>query len=194
MRVRPRAFGFAEASIALLGAVVAVAGCTGATAPAPEAESAPPPPPLLMEDVRLSYSERGAVQHVLVARHLTRTGTEGKEKATDFIEVDGGFTLYLGGDEHEHSSTLTALRGTLDEASLRLVAEDDVVLENAAGDRLETEYLVWNEDSNRVYTNRAVTIYTEDGVLHGQGLESDGRFERYRILQPTGELTVPDPR
>ena len=148
-----------------------------------------------MEDVRLSYSERGSVQHVLVATHLTRTGNgDSEEKAADFVEVEGGFTLYLGGDEREHSSTLTALRGTLDEATLRLVAEDDVVLENSAGDRLETEYLVWNEDSNRVYTNRAVTIYTADGILHGQGLESDGRFERYRILQPTGELTVPDPR
>ena len=148
-----------------------------------------------MEGVRLSYSERGTVQHVLVAHHLTRSATdESAEEAKDFVEVDGGFTLYLGGDEREHSSTLTAVRGTLDEASLRLIAEDEVVLENAAGDRLETEYLVWNEDSNRVYTNRAVTIYTVDGVLHGRGLESDSRFERYRILHPTGELTVSEPR
>ena len=148
-----------------------------------------------MEGVRLTYSERGDVQHVLVAAHLVRTSSgESAKDAQDHVVVDGGFTLYLGGDEREHSSTLTAGTGTLDEASLRLVAEDAVVLQNAAGDRLETEYLVWNEDSNRVYTNRAVTIYTADGVLHGRGLESDGRFERYRILQPTGELSVPEPR
>lgn len=146
-----------------------------------------------MEEVRLTYSERGNVQHVLVASQVVREPKNGNEDETESIAVDGGFTLYLGGDETTHASKLAAFKGTMDEAKLRLVAENQVVLENEAGDRLETEYLVWNEDSNRVYTNRAVTIYTADGVLHGRGLESDSRFESYRILQPTGELTVPDP-
>jgi LPS export ABC transporter protein LptC len=130
---------------------------------------------------------------VLVANQLIRSGADDNPaESKDFIEVEGGFTLYLGGDENLHQSKLTASKGTLDEASLRLVAENDVVLQNDVGDRLETEYLVWSEDSNRVYTNRAVAIYTEDGVLYGRGLESDGRFERYQILQPTGEMNLPD--
>ena len=148
-----------------------------------------------MEGVRLSYSERGTVQHVLTARHLTRaSSSESATESDDFVTVEGGFTLFLGGDESHHEALLSGARGTLDEAQLRLVAEDDVVLQNKAGDRLETEYLVWNEDSDRVYTNRAVAIYTADGVLYGKGLESDGRFERYQILQPTGELNLPTPQ
>ena len=169
-------------------------GCTEVAAPL-HPDEATAPPPLIMEDVRLSYSERGHVQHVLVAKHLTReASSESVSESTDFVTVGGGFTLYLGGDERQHSSQLTAMRGTLDEAHLRLVAEDQVVLQNAAGDRLETEYLVWSEDSDRVYTHHAVVVYTEDGVLFGKGLESDGRFERYQILEPTGELNVPELR
>lgn len=169
-------------------------GCTEVAAP-PHPEEKSAPPPLIMEGVRLSYSERGMVQHVLVAASVTReASSEAASESEDYVTVDGGFTLYLGGDENHHSSKLTAHRGTLDEANLRLVAEDDVVLRNAAGDRLETEYLVWSEDSDRVYTHHAVAVYTEDGVLFGRGLESDGRFERYQILQPTGELNVPELR
>ena len=71
----------------------------------------------------------------------------------------------------------------LDEKNLRLVAEHEVILSNRKGDILETEYLVWAEDSNRVWTNRPVTITSEQGVLHGEGLESDGRFENYQIIR-----------
>lgn len=178
----------------MIGAAIAVLGCTEVAAP-PHPEEKAPPPPLTMEGVRLSYSEKGLVQHVLIAASVIReASTESATESQDFITVDGGFTLYLGGDENQHSSQLTAQRGTLDEANLRLVAENDVVLRNAAGDRLETEYLVWSEDSDRVHTHQAVAVYTEDGVLFGRGLESDGRFERYQILQPTGELNVPDLR
>ena len=65
-----------------------------------------------------------------------------------------------------------------------------LTLENAEGDVLETEYLVWSEDSNRVWTNRPVTIRTADGVIYGEGLESDARFETYRIIKPRGEMVL----
>ena len=62
--------------------------------------------------------------------------------------------------------------------------------DDAEGDVLETEYLVWSEDSNRVWTNRPVTIRTTDGVIYGEGLESDARFENYRIIKPRGEMVL----
>ena len=45
---------------------------------------------------------------------------------------------------------------------------------------------------NRVYTHRPVTIHTATGIIRGEGLESDNRFENYRIIQPTGEIEVSD--
>ncbi len=192
--MRRHAFEYVKLSHLGLAGILAFGACSqGPEAIDASNNAQAPPPPLMMEGVRLSYSERGKVQHVLVANQLIRSGADDNPaESKDFIEVEGGFTLYLGGDENLHQSKLTASKGTLDEASLRLVAENDVVLQNDVGDRLETEYLVWSEDSNRVYTNRAVAIYTEDGVLYGRGLESDGRFERYQILQPTGEMNLPD--
>ena len=35
-----------------------------------------------------------------------------------------------------------------------------------------------------------VTIRTADGVIYGEGLESDARFETYRIIKPRGEMVL----
>lgn len=100
--------------------------------------------------------------------------------------------MFVDGDENTHQASLHAQRGTLDEAHMRLEAQDQVIVTNRVGDRLETEYLVWSSDSNRVYTHRPVTIHTATGIIRGEGLESDNRFENYRIIQPTGEIEVMD--
>ena len=33
-------------------------------------------------------------------------------------------------------------------------------------------------------------VRTPEGILRGTGLESDARFERYRILKPTGTFVI----
>ena len=157
----------------------------------------PQAPVQSIENVRFAYSERGTVKHVLIAHQLSRTTRTRADEDSDaptegLILVEGGFTLFVDGDEQLHQASLSAQRGTLDEAHMRLEAEDKVVVTNRVGDRLETEYLVWSSDSDRVYTHRPVAIYTATGVIRGEGLESDNRFENYRILRPTGEIEVPD--
>lgn len=148
------------------------------------------PPLQRIEGGRFSYSERGKIMHVLQAGILERTEAGTAENPADIVQVRSGFDLYIGGDESASEAHMQAENGTLDEKHLRLVARDHVRLVNLEGDLLETEYLVWAEDSNRVWTNRPVTITTKSGVIHGKGLESDGRFETYTILEPTGEITL----
>jgi LPS export ABC transporter protein LptC len=138
-----------------------------------------------MEDVRFSYSERGEVVHVLFARKITRT--EG-ERAK--VEATGGIVLYVDGDEKNHAARMTAQQGWLDEATFEVEAEYDVVVVNAKGDRLETEYITWSAETDRIRTDRPVVIHTAEGVIRGTGLESDSRFERYTILRPTGEIDL----
>lgn len=140
------------------------------------------------------YSERGSSVHMLKATKLDRFEAESEGESVSPIQVSGGFTLYLDGDENQWAARLQAKRGVFDEAHLHMTAKEEVILENKKGDRLETEELTWAQDSDRVWTRRPVTIYTSDGILHGTGLESDGRFEDYVILNPTGaiEIEVPE--
>ncbi len=136
------------------------------------------------------YSERGVILHELHASHMRREEHGNAEVSEDVVEVRNGFELFIGGDASNHEAHMTADWATLDEKNLRLIAKHAVTLENAEGDILETEYLVWSEDSNRVWTNRPVTIRTSDGVIYGEGLESDARFETYRIIKPRGEMVL----
>lgn len=149
--------------------------------------AAPPtrPPVTRMEDVRFSYSERGEIVHVLVAKEIVRT--EGERARVD---ASGGIVLYVDGDERKHAAKMTAQRGWLDEATFEVEAEYDVVVVNAKGDRLETEFITWSAESDLIRTDRPVVIHTSEGVIRGTGLESDSRFERYTILRPTGEIDL----
>ena len=136
------------------------------------------------------YSERGEVLHELRASEMRREERGNAEVSEDVVEVRNGFELFIGGDAANHEAHMRAEWATLDEKNLRLVAKHAVTLKNVEGDVLETEYLVWSEDSNRVWTNRPVTIRTADGVIFGEGLESDARFETYRIIRPRGEMLL----
>lgn len=136
------------------------------------------------------YSERGVILHELHAAEMRREERGNAEVSEDVVEVRNGFQLFIGGDATEHEAHMQAEWATLDEKNLRLVAKHAVTLKNVEGDVLETEYLVWSEDSNRVWTNRPVTIRTADGVIYGEGLESDARFETYRIIKPRGEMVL----
>lgn len=198
MDTRPFGMRNSISTLAIAGVLLFGGGCNSGDEKAwGPWEEAPETPIQNLENVRFAYSERGEVKHVLLATSLTRTSRTSREESeaeegAGLIQVQGGFTLYIDGDERQHEASLSAQRGILDEAQMRLEAEDKVVVTNRAGDRLETEYLVWSNDSDRVYTHRPVSIFTATGVIRGEGLESDNRFENYRILRPTGEIDVPD--
>jgi LPS export ABC transporter protein LptC len=56
--------------------------------------------------------------------------------------------------------------------------------------KLNTEELFWNRRDKQVYTEKFVVIETRDDILHGQGLTAAQDFSSYRILKPTGELSL----
>ena len=104
--------------------------------------------------------------------------------------VRGGFTLDILPSSGQGASSLRADRGQFAEESRFLKAEGQVRLIGEGGDTLLTELLYWSADSDRVHTPALVEVLTPEGVLRGQGLESDARFERYSILQPTGTFLI----
>ena len=67
---------------------------------------------------------------------------------------------------------------------------EDVVFTNTRGERLETELLIWSQDSDRVWTDRPVKIVRERDILYGEGLDANEDFSRYTIRKLTGTLYV----
>jgi LPS export ABC transporter protein LptC len=135
-----------------------------------------------------TFSEKGKKKTRLEASLLEQFELEGDE---DYLQVSNGFTMiFFDSLEHEEAR-ITALNGKYEEHKKSLTARNNVVLMNAAGEKLETEELIYLQDSARIVSDRPVTITLKGGtILRGTGLESNDSFTQYRILQPTGDILV----
>jgi LPS export ABC transporter protein LptC len=72
------------------------------------------------------------------------------------------------------------------------IAKQKVVVVNIKGEKLETEKLTWNEQTNRISTDAFVKITTADQVIWGDGLEADAAFTEYEIKNIEGTLMIND--
>ncbi|HRN36010.1 MAG TPA: hypothetical protein PLL18_03765, partial [Flavobacteriales bacterium] len=75
----------------------------------------------------------------------------------------------------------------LPEARLMSVM-DRVMFTNARGEQLETEKLIWMQDSGKVYTDLPVKITRAHDIIYGQGLDAAEDFSSYVVRKVTGSL------
>ena len=54
---------------------------------------------------------------------------------------------------------------------------------------LNSSSLVWDRNSDDVYTKENVTIKTNDEVIYGSGFKSDSKFEKYHINDVKGNFS-----
>lgn len=71
-------------------------------------------------------------------------------------------------------------------SNVRVVTDDSTTL--------ETEYLWWNSNSNRIKSDAFVRITTEAGdIITGWGLDADNQLKSFKILnQVSGEVADPE--
>ena len=135
-----------------------------------------------------SFSEKGKMQTRLEATLLEQFELEGDE---DYLLASNGFTMIFFDASEQEDARISARNGKYEEKKKTLTAWDAVVLMNKSGEKLETEQLVYLQDSARIVTDKPVVITLVGGtVLRGRGLESNDSFTKYRILQPTGDIMV----
>jgi len=135
-----------------------------------------------------TFSEKGKKQTQLEATLLEQFQPEGDE---DYMLASNGFSMIFFDANTLEEARITAKFGKYEEKKKTLTAWESVVLTNKAGERLETEELIYLQDSARIVSDKEVTITLSGGtVLHGRGLESNDSFTKYRIIQPTGDIVV----
>ncbi|MFN3876055.1 MAG: LPS export ABC transporter periplasmic protein LptC, partial [Flavobacteriales bacterium] len=107
-------------------------------------------------------------------------------------ELSEGIELVFFGPDGRQASVLTARRGVVLPKEERMEVMEQVVFVNSKGERLETEHLMWRQDSARVRTDKAVRIQRGRDVIHGMGLDAAEDFSSYRIRRVTGTLHLGD--
>jgi LPS export ABC transporter protein LptC len=108
------------------------------------------------------------------------------------LEFPQGIDVTFFDDQEEEDSHLRADNAIRYPEKAIWEATGNVQVTNKKGERLDTEYLVWDERDEIIYSDQFVRITTGNQVIMGEGFEADQNFERYQIEKVTGELYVED--
>lgn len=125
-------------------------------------------------------SHKGSKRATIQAGHLMKYESRGDVFIGDSMRVDF-FNM-----EGEHVSTMSSDSGIVNEIHEHVRAIGNVVLMSDSGYVMLTERLFWRNDSNRVYTDMPIDLYSATDTLYGTGFESDVHLENWTITQPTG--------
>lgn len=142
------------------------------------------------KNAEMFYSDSAIVRAKLMAPQLDNyTGKK------SYMEFPKGVNIIFYGEDKKEQTKLTADYGIgFDDGTgmNKMEAKRNVVVINEKGNRLNTEHLIWDAITKKIYTKDFVKITTKDETIWGDGLEANQDFSTYEILHPKGSITVSD--
>jgi len=71
-------------------------------------------------------------------------------------------------------------------------AKGNVVARNTHMETLNTEFLIWDEKKEKIYSEHDVQITTKDEIIYGRGFEADQNFDKWKITKVSGVINLDD--
>ncbi len=137
------------------------------------------------KNIELLYSEYGNTTFKLISPKYEKFIGE-----NPYIKFPQGLHVQFFDSLMKVSSDLTCKYAIKYEKEKKIEGKNDVVVVNSKGEKLNTEYLIWDERKDMIYTNKFVKITTKDEVIMGEGLESNSSFTKYKIMKIKGTIKV----
>ncbi len=134
--------------------------------------------------VEILYSDSARVR-VRITGPLLHNFTEREDPRQEF---PGGIKVDFLDDAQQIKSTLTAKTAVRRQEKGQVHARDSVVLTTARGERLETEELIWDEKTEKVFTDKFVKVTKPGEIIYGYGLEANQDFSYWKITVPKGRI------
>lgn len=130
------------------------------------------------DSVTMLYVDSAQLKVMVKANRMLVFDRRVKEPVT--ILPKGVFVTFF--DENEKvSATLKANYGVRYDQRHRMEAKYAVEVVNRKGEKLETERLVWDEGSKKIYTDAYVKIIRGNNIIEGTGMVSNQDFTQYEI-------------
>ena len=137
------------------------------------------------KNVEIVYSDSARIQAIVKAPVYRRY--LGKDP---YLEMPDGIDVTFYDSAMNVSMHMTSKYAIKYDKKNVMEAKHDVVVINAAGEKLNTQHLIWNEQTRRIYTNVFVRITQKDKVLLGDGLDADDSFSKWIIPKPRGTFYI----
>lgn len=174
-------------AVLLSGAAILFFGCEKNNIEKIKAFSSPENLPLQeATNFQTLYTDSGEVRFSLKAPKLLRFENDGNP----FVEFPEGIELVKYDENQNVISSITSNYAKQYPNEDKWEAKNNVIATNLDGDTLKTEHLIWEEKSEKIYTEEFVRIIRPDQIITGIGFESDQTLENWRIKNPKGTIYV----
>jgi len=125
------------------------------------------------------FTDSGKTRAILYTGHLQAFNSS-KETI-----LDEGVKVEFFNSLEQKTTTLTSIRGRVDEKTNDLYAIDSVVAVNDSGIVVKTDELKWRDKDKKIVSDKFVTIDSPDEHIEGYGFESDQHLRNYVIYKIT---------
>ena len=129
----------------------------------------------------LLHTEKGKVKVKVVANNIERF-----QDIQPALIFSNKLEVHFYNDSSQLQSTLKADDASIDEETKIMLAKNNVILISVNDKKLETDELLWDENRNKIYTNKKVKITTGKEVIFGEGFTSTPDFKKYSITKIHG--------
>lgn len=147
-------------------------------------------PDIAVTNTEIIFSKNGRIEVKLISNQINRYLDE-EEPYTEFPE---GLYVEFYDSTNTVTSYIKANYCIYDEKEELWTAENDVVSVSEEGDTLNTEFLIWDQKKEKIYSDQYVRITNEDGIIHGKGFEANQDLSDWVIKNSSGTINVENER
>lgn len=146
-------------------------------------------PSMAVENTEIIYSEDAIIKIKITSPEINRY----LEIEDPYSEFPKGLHVQFYDSTQTPTSSIRANYAIFDEKENLWTAENNVVAINKIeGDTLNTEYLVWDMNKKKIFSDRFVRVVNKDGIIHGTGFESNQDFSNWKIKKTSGTINIED--
>jgi LPS export ABC transporter protein LptC len=135
----------------------------------------------VVENFQTTYSDSAVIKVKFSGPVMWRVETENKSNNQIFPE--GIYVEFFDSNQNK-TGVLTAKYGIRNDKDKKVIVSDSVVWHIMDRETFETEELVWDEKTEKLSTNRFVTIQRKNETIYAHGFESDQNFTYLKVNAP----------
>lgn len=138
----------------------------------------------IADSVEILYSD-SAVVRIRIKAPVLYNYMDAKNPRREF---PNGILVEFFDENKNIQSRLTAKKAVQYDKTNKFIVEDSVIVRSIKNETIETEGLVWDESTQRVFSDRKIIITTGTEKIYGYGFESDYNFQNWELKKVTGRL------
>lgn len=143
-------------------------------------------PTISIINTEIIYSENAKIKSKVKSKEINRY----LNVENPYTEFPKGIYVEFYDSTQKVTSFIKANYCIFDETEQLWTAKNNVVSVSEDGDTLNTEFLIWDQQKQKIYSDQYVRITNKEGVIHGKGFEANQDFSNWKIKHSTGTFNV----